>query len=316
MNPILSVVICTHNPRADFLHATLEGLRRQETVVEHDWELIVVDNASQPPLSHDTDLSWHPSARIVREEHLGLTHARQRGFQEARGETLVFVDDDNVLCPDYLRSAQLTLQEDSSLGAIGGRSIPVFEAPPPDWFHGLGVDLACRDLGDLPQYASWTDSVRSYPECAPIGAGLVVRRTVFATYLAAARGDSARMTLGRRGSDLASGEDNDLVMTLLGLGWRVAYLPSLRLDHLIPAARLTREYLANYAFSGSRTWVRVLDVHGIRPWRPISPWTARLRMARAYARERAWRDDASFIRWRGACGLLSGRAQLSRRGTA
>ena len=48
-------------------------------------------------------------------------------------------------------------------------------------------------------------------------------------------------------------------MVVLEQGWRIAYLPGLRLVHVIPAGRLTRAYLAAYAYSTSRTWVRVLD---------------------------------------------------------
>jgi glycosyltransferase involved in cell wall biosynthesis len=273
--------------------------------------MIIIDNASTPPLN--VDLSWCSSARIVREDRLGLVHARLRSFAESCGEILVFVDDDNVLDPEYLQRAHTALTCDDTLGAIGGRVIPRYEAEPPSWFATLGLDLACRDLGNLPLYAKWDRSSverRDYPVCAPIGAGLVIRRSAYADYVVAARSDEARTTLGRKGSSLASGEDNDMVMILLAAGWRVAYLPELRLEHLIPARRLTSSYLAEYAYSTNLTWVQVLDLHGLRPWGAIDPWTAPLRKAKAYATFRAWRDDANFIRWRAACGLLDGRARL------
>src|SRR5215471_17206377 len=96
--PELTVILCSHNPRADYLARVMVGLTRQSLARER-WELLVIDNASDPPISAGIDLSWHPLARIVREEALGLTQARLRGYREAGAGVLVFVDDDNVLAP-------------------------------------------------------------------------------------------------------------------------------------------------------------------------------------------------------------------------
>src|SRR5450759_5157394 len=80
----ISVIICTHNPRPHYFSRVLAALRSQTLPMVH-WELLVIDNASQEPLTSDTyDLSWHPYARLVREEELGLSAARIRGMNEAR----------------------------------------------------------------------------------------------------------------------------------------------------------------------------------------------------------------------------------------
>ena len=315
MTPFLSVILCAHNPRRVVLEETLAALRRQQPLDEGGWELIVIDNASTPPLNGSIDLRGGEGGRIVREERLGLTHARLRGLAEASGEILVFVDDDNLLDETYLRSAAEAMSADRTLGAVGGKSIARYEAPPPPWFGEVDIDLACRDLGEAARYASWEGverARRSYPLCAPIGAGLVIRRDLFAAYASAAGENAGRLGLGRRGADLASGEDNDIVMVVLEHGWRIAYLPGLRLVHVIPAARLTRTYLAAYAYSTGRTWVRVLDVHGIRPWSAIDPRSLKLRKARAYLTHRAWSGPAAYVRWRGACGQFDGRADIWR----
>src|SRR4051812_45171677 len=100
----LSVILCTHNPRADYLRRTLEGLRAQSLAL-HEWELIIVDNASRTPLAGTLDLKWHPLGEVGREDEVGLTAARLRGIATARAETLVWVDDDNILAPNYLELA-------------------------------------------------------------------------------------------------------------------------------------------------------------------------------------------------------------------
>ncbi len=313
--PVLSAIICAHNPRLDYFEETLESLRRQAALArQQHWELLIIDNASTCPLETQFDLSWHPAPRVVRESKLGLTHARLRSFHEARGEILVYIDDDNVLSADYLRLTLAAFESDPSLGALGGRSLPRWETDPPDWFHDLGISLACRDLGDQRIEASWVNTSahdRTYPECAPIGAGMSVRRSAYAAYVEAASSDPVRSALGRRGADLSSGEDNDMVLSILAHGWKVAYLPGLYLEHLIPTRRLSAEYLERYAQCSSRTWVEVLAVHGIEIWTPVPRWSLPLRKARAWARMRAWNGPANRIRWRGACGIFDGRASLS-----
>ncbi|NBB23594.1 glycosyltransferase [Porphyrobacter sp. SLTP] len=309
----ISVVLCTHNPRADYLASTLASLAQQADIAEGiDLEFILVDNSSREPLDQSILPSGINNSRIVCEPQLGLTHARLRSFQEAKGRIILFIDDDNALRPNYLKSVLMAFESDPRLGAIGGKVLPRYEVPPPDWFAQTGISLACRNLGDVPLYAEWRaqDTVRSYPVCAPIGAGMAIRRKAYEAYVEGAHDNPARLALGRRGADLASGEDNDMILTLLDNGWRVAYLPQLVLDHLIPAQRLTQEYLENYAFSSNRTWVQVLAVHGLCPWRPLTRWTLPIRKARSWFLQRAWRGPVERIAWRSACGLFEGRASL------
>jgi glycosyltransferase involved in cell wall biosynthesis len=80
------------------------GLQRQ-TLPLYSWEYLIIDNNSQPSLAENVDLGWHPYARVVREEQLGLTAARLRGIKESTAALLVFVDDDNVLAADFLEQA-------------------------------------------------------------------------------------------------------------------------------------------------------------------------------------------------------------------
>jgi len=103
--PALSAIICSPNPRPDYLRRCFDALKDQ-TFPRDGWELVVVGSRSDESVAARVDLSWHPAPRIVREEKLGLTPARLRGIRESRGETLIFVDDDNVLDPNFLEPAQ------------------------------------------------------------------------------------------------------------------------------------------------------------------------------------------------------------------
>ena len=169
----LSAIIPAHNSHHGRLARTLAGLRAQDLPVA-DWELIIVDNASEPALPAEAfDLTWHPAARIVREPELGLTPARIRGFREAKGQLCVLVDDDNVLRPNYLMVARQLASKFPDVGVFGGKSLPEHEAIPPAWLDEMPGLLALRDDGETDIVSAWDGA---YPRAAPIGAGMVIRR--------------------------------------------------------------------------------------------------------------------------------------------
>lgn len=309
--PRLSVIIPTHNPHRGRLARTLAGLAAQ-TLPAADWETLLIDNASSPALSAATLPAPAPAhLRILPEPALGLTAARRCGLLAARGEICVLVDDDNVLAPTYLADAIRHFTAYPKLGAAGGPSRPEFETPPPDWTREFFPLLALRDLGSAPILAALERAPDGshwlYPDAAPIGAGLALRRTAATAWLE--RISSTPALSDRRGSALTSGGDNDIVLTLLHAGWQVGYFPELTLTHLIPAARLTPNYLARLNRGIQTSWVQVLAQHGANPWPPISRWTVPLRQLRAWFRLRAWRAPAARIRWQGTCGHYDGRAR-------
>jgi hypothetical protein len=115
---VISVIVCTHNPVEGYLRRALDALRAQ-TLPLAQWELLLVDNGSNETPVPVWDLSWHPNARHIREDKLGLSFARRRGVGEAQGDLVVFVDDDNVLAPDYLDQAK-SIMQDASIGVLGG----------------------------------------------------------------------------------------------------------------------------------------------------------------------------------------------------
>lgn len=307
----LTVVLPAHNPNAERLARTLRGLRGQ-TLPVSAWETLLVDNASSPALASAALAdSAPPNVRIVREERLGLSHARRRGFVEARGEFLVLVDDDNVLAPDYLALVLDHFAANPRLGAIGGPSRPEFESPPAPWTREFFPLLAIRDLGPQPLRAGLhpPGAARAvYPPCAPIGAGLALARAAAQVWLD--RADPAALT-DRRGGELTSGGDNDIVFRALRAGWEAGYFPDLVLTHLIPDSRLAPAYLARLNRGIQRSWVQVLALHDASPWPAIPRWTVPLRAARAFVRAQAWRSPARHVRWQGLVGRFEGQAAIT-----
>lgn len=306
----LSVVLCTYNPRLDYLKRVIDSLKSQ-TLPVSDWEFILVDNNSSNDFQRHIDLSWHPNSYIIEEPKPGLTPARIAGVKQSRADIIVCVDDDNVLREDYLQNSLQFMQSHPEVGAVGGKSIPNYETPPPAWFSELNISLGCRDLGDETQISRQKgERLKEYWPYSPIGTGMVIRRQTFLDYAEEAERDPVRKALGRTGKALTSGEDNDMVLTLIKNGWEVAYSPDLFIDHLIPSRRTEFLYLAEMSRASSKSWVQVLAVHNMAPWSPIPRWTVFLRSLRAYFRLKAWKNELQYIRWKGASGIFEGRAAI------
>ena len=311
----LSVIVPTHNPDRERLGLTLAALQAQ-TLAASEWEAILVDNASKPAVDISAYSDVCPThLRRISEPEPGLTFARIAGLKASTGDLVVFVDDDNLLAPDYLAECCACMAANPTVGAAGGKALPGFSSPPPAWtteFHDL---LAVRDLGEQPKIEIATPETvqrQGYPTCAPIGAGLVARRSAVEPWLSRVtneRANGAAIT-DRRGTSLSSGGDNDLIFTIFLAGFGVAYFPSLKLRHLIPDARLTLPYLERLNYGIQRSWVNVLARHHANPWRPIPRWTVPLRKARAFLRTQAWKSPAHRVRWQGLCGRFEGLADL------
>jgi glycosyltransferase involved in cell wall biosynthesis len=235
--PLLSVILCTHNPREDYLALAMEGLANQ-SLARDAWELIVVDNASDPPVARRLDLSWHPGAIHVSEPEPGLTMARLAGFSRASAPLFVLVDDDTVLDPGYLAEVLAIAARFPMMGAWGGSAIGVYEQDPPTWFRPYEPILSVRSI----DRDAWTNQ-RSFGLPMPIGAGMVVRRDVASRFAGEVLGDPRRKRLGRNRDLLVGGEDLALALTGCDMGYGRGVFASLSLRHHIPARRIAIPYL-------------------------------------------------------------------------
>jgi glycosyltransferase involved in cell wall biosynthesis len=257
-----SVIICTHNPRPHVLNRTLKALSEQ-SLDPKCWELIVVDNHSDKSVAEVFPLPERLQARHAREEKLGLTSARLRGIAEARADLLVFVDDDNLLAPDYLEVALGIDKTWPQLGLWGGQQLPEFEVQPEPWvFHRqylLALHTFDRD--------SWSNVAHHCP--LPPGAGMCIRKHIANKYAELVEQSPNRRSLDRTGTSLASCGDTDLAFMTCDLGFGTGLFKDLKLTHLIPKERLTEDYFVKVTEMTSYSWEILLAIRG--EWRPPPP---------------------------------------------
>ncbi|TAM61528.1 glycosyltransferase family 2 protein [bacterium] len=122
--PLLSVIIATKD-RASFLEAALSSLEQQ--VLREPFEVIVVDNGSSDHTAAVIErFASVLDVRGVREERPNRGLARNRGIAQARGEIVVFCDDDVVLPLDWLAGhARAHAESDGAVCAVSGPIINV-----------------------------------------------------------------------------------------------------------------------------------------------------------------------------------------------
>jgi hypothetical protein len=118
----VSVVIATRN-RAEMLKRALRSLSRQTRLPD---EVVIVDNASTDATA-DVALSFRDglNLKLVREDQVGIPHARNAGLRHALGDILAFIDDDCEAEPDWLAEMEKPFLKDPHVGSVGGNLIPV-----------------------------------------------------------------------------------------------------------------------------------------------------------------------------------------------
>jgi len=159
----LSVIIPTRN-RAKFLERALASFVGQ-TFPKDEFEVIVVDNGSTDATAAVcAELAARfPRFTYLRDEHPGLHVGRHLGMNHAQADILVYGDDDIEAGPKWLESIDQAFTNPGVV-LVGGKNLPMFEAPPPDWIARLwapndsGERICCPlsilDLGDVPRRIS------------------------------------------------------------------------------------------------------------------------------------------------------------------
>lgn len=116
-SPRISVIVCTYNGSAT-LRECLEALGRQRFA---DFELILVDDGSTDATAEIA--SSFPSCHYLRQDHSGLSAARNLGASVASGDILAFTDDDCIPDEEWLLRIS-TAFDDPQWVAAGGPNIP------------------------------------------------------------------------------------------------------------------------------------------------------------------------------------------------
>ncbi len=244
----ISLIIPTYRrPRS--LTRVMDGvaLQRDPGV---PWEVIVVDNDPAASAASTIELireKFPAPLTFVVEPRPGAGNARNRGMSLANGWITVFIDDDVVPEPEWLRELVTPILE-GACQATGGRVTLDPDVPRPSWFdeNRIGGYLSRFDLG---------------PNVEPIRADgyVLTANAAFLTRpLRATGGFDER--LGPRGRNPLVCDDNLITRRFLAIGARILYVPTALVVHELPLERLTPQYLVRRAYAQGRSDWLLLDV--------------------------------------------------------
>ena len=229
---MLTAIICTYN-RAKYIGPLLESIAANDLAKE-EYEILLVDNNCTDNTREICEIfaEAHPevSFRYTTEPEQGLSAARNRGIKEAKGDIIVYIDDDALVDPHYLRDYAEWFSAHPDTMACGGPIIPLYETQEPEWMspYTRALLTAWMDYGDTP---------REYPKGRfPGGGNAAYRKSVFEKV------GYFNTELGRKGNSLMGAEEKDIFDKMHALGMQILYLPTPVLHHIIPQKKLEKDF--------------------------------------------------------------------------
>lgn len=254
-----SIAICTRN-RSALLAGALESMVALHLPGAVEWEFLVIDNgcSDDTPAVVSSFEGRLPLRRCV-EPVAGLSHARNRALVEAKGEWIVWTDDDVLVDPLWLVSYEQSLGRHPEAAVLGGPIDPLFLQPSPTWlrrgWRSVGTAFALRDLG--------SEEIALTEEHCPFGANYAVRADV-------QKAHPYDPALGRAPGRMTGGEEVQVIRTILrgsAAGW---WVPGARVRHVIPRERQSLHYLRQFFLAqGDVISSRLLGGSGSQPPRMI-----------------------------------------------
>lgn len=233
---MISFIICTYN-RDKYIYECLSRLTKNN--YWSDWEIVLVDNNSTDNTTAECKRFEEDfptlEYRYFLEKQQGLSFARNRGIKEAKGEWLVFLDDDAMVGADYVTNLLGHLQDHPEAGAFGGQIEPFFEDGEPAWYSKWSMGfVSAIDRGG---------KAHIFPTNKfPIGANMGIKRDVINTV------GPFNTELGRTGEKLLAGEEKDLFNRIRAAGFGIWYFPNIGVKHCIPARRTTKGFVKQLGY--------------------------------------------------------------------
>lgn len=244
--PAVSVVMATRN-RAHYLPEVLRCLAEQEC--RDAFEVVVIDNGSSDstPAVLDEWCRRDPRFRTVREPRPGLSRAKNAGVRMARGNLLLFTDDDMRLDRTWIESYRAFFAEHRHMLTLAGGPINPIPNDLEAWPKWLDT-RALADAGSLDYHEQRELQRFEYLW----GGNMAVPRTVFDRVglwdeKAGLAGDNRVV-----GKDSEYFEDTELQDRLRRAGGSSWFCPAARVYHRVDRKSVTARRITYTAFARGR----------------------------------------------------------------
>lgn len=218
----LTVVICTYN-RPIFLESTLESLRVQ---TNSNFKTIIVDNNSTENIKGIVEKFKNNSIKYYKEEKVGLSFARNKGFKESDTEYIAYLDDDAKAEETWVENI-LKIIEEEKPDIFGGPIYPYYLDRKPAWFKD---SYETRTHGDSARQLNENEFLS--------GSNIIIKRSLLEEL------NGFRTDLGMKGKELGYGEETDFQARYKNQNskFKIKYYPSVKVFHYVNPKKMTLKY--------------------------------------------------------------------------
>ena len=227
--PKISVIIPTYG-REKILIDSIKDVLQQDYP---DFEVLVIDqtqNHEQATESFLQDLANCQKISWYKVSWASLPGARNYGVRRAKGDIVLFIDDDVKLKPNYLQAHAKNYQEDQEIGAVAGR---VFDRMKLADFATANEDNSPYTIDYLPEQAkdpgiAWyyidlVHTTKPQEVISARGCNMSFRKEIFTKY---------GVWFDERFRGSAVREESDFCLRLRKTNYKIWYDPEADLVHL------------------------------------------------------------------------------------
>lgn len=238
-----SFVTCTYN-RAEYLSRTLQSLVEQDFDPEN-FQIVIINNNSTDSTAEvcESFVNKYPNLKIEHHKEMsqGLSFALNRGIQEAKGEYIIYVDDDETIGKEHLKKLAEYLDKHPEIFLAASAVIPIYEEAEPKWMS----PFTRRLVGG---YFNLGHKIKKLKKTNYPGTGhTIIKRELYSQF------GSYNTELGRKGRGLLGAEDKDMSFRLVSNNIECYYLPEIPIYHHIPVYKLTDEFFTKLTYSTGRS---------------------------------------------------------------
>jgi glycosyltransferase involved in cell wall biosynthesis len=211
----------------------LSELEEQETQSLFDYSIVIVDNDAAES-ARQTVESWSRqsknSIKYCVEPEQSIALARNRAVENARGDFIAFIDDDEFPAENWLLDLFKAYNEFKTDGILGP-VLPHYETKPPEWvIKGKFYERPSHKTGTI---LDWTNTRTG---------NVLLRRDLFD-----GRDNMFRPEFG------SGGEDRDLFRRLIGQGCQFAWCAEAPVFEVVPPERCKRSFMLRRALLRGKT---------------------------------------------------------------
>lgn len=236
-NPLITIAICTYN-RADLLKLALDSLVNQD-YDRTQFEVIVINNNSTDNTlkickKYESDFSNY---KIITETKQGLSHARNRAYNELSTDYIAYIDDDAQAPENYIEKAIRIIKEHKP-DAFGGPIYPFYLSPKPDWF---------KDEYEIRMHHPKTGW---FTKGSISGSNMIFKKTMLQKL------GGFDPDLGMRGEEIKYGEESFLIQKALQNNYKFYYDTDLIIKHFVPEYKMHLPYFLHRYLNSGKTFTK------------------------------------------------------------